>query len=100
MPCVWLRATLGMSSRQRAEALGWPASSVRPVQARYCEQGEEALHDRPQGGRYHAHFTRQEEQERLAPFLERAGQGEIVIAAPVQQAYEERLGPSVPPSIV
>jgi hypothetical protein len=28
------------------------------------------LHDRPHGGRYHAHFTRQEEQELLAPFLE------------------------------
>jgi transposase len=98
--CVWLRATLGMSSRQIAEALGWQASSVRHVQARYFEHGEEALHDRPHGGRYHAHFTRQEEQELLAPFLERAGQGEIVIAAPVQQAYEERLGHPVHHSIV
>ena len=86
VPCVWLRATLGLHSRQGAEALGWQASSVRHVQARYFQKGEEALRDQPQGGRYHAHLTREEEQELLAPFLARAEQGEIVIAAPVQQA--------------
>ena len=86
VPCVWLRATLGLSSRQMAEALGWQASCVRHVQARYFEKGEEALPDQPHGGRYHAHLTREEEQELLAPFLEKARQGELVIAAPVQQA--------------
>jgi transposase len=45
-------------------------------------------------------LTREEEQELLAPFLERAQQGEIVIAAPVQQAYAERLGYPVHHSIV
>jgi hypothetical protein len=39
--CVWLRATLGLSSRQSAEALGWQASSGRPVQARCFHQGED-----------------------------------------------------------
>jgi transposase len=98
--CVWLRATLGLSSRQIAEALGWQASSVRHLQARYFEKGEEALHDQPHGGRYHAHLTREEEQELLAPFLEKARQGELVIAAPVQQAYAERLGHPVHHSVV
>jgi transposase len=98
--CVWLRATLGLSSRQMAEVLGWQASSVRHLQARYFEKGEEALHDQPHGGRYHAHLTREEEQELLAPFLEKARQGELVIAAPVQQAYAERLGHPVPHSVV
>jgi transposase len=59
--CIWLRATLGFTSRQIAEVLGWQASSVRHVQARYLHQGEEALRDRPQGGRYHAHLTAEEE---------------------------------------
>jgi hypothetical protein len=39
--CVWLRATLGLSSRQIAEARGWQASSVRPGQARYFHEGED-----------------------------------------------------------
>jgi transposase len=84
--CVWLRATLGLRSQQIAEALGWQASSVRHVQGRYFRDGEDALRDQPHAGRYHAHLTRPEEQDLLTPFLEQAKQGEIVIAAPVQQA--------------
>ena len=98
--CVWLRATLGRNSNQIAQALGWQASSVRHVQAGYLRSGEETLRDQPQGGRHHAHLTREEEQELLAPFLEKAEQGEMVIAAPVQPAYEDRLGHPVHPSVV
>jgi transposase len=98
--CVWLRATLGLNSNQIAQALGWQASSVRHVQVRYLRSGEETLRDQPQGGRHHAHLTREEEQDLLAPFLEKAEQGEMVIAAPVQQAYEDRLGHPVHPSVV
>jgi transposase len=98
--CVWLRATLGLSSKQVAEALGWQASSVRHVQARYFEKGEEALRDQPQGGRYHAHLTAEEEQQLLAPFVERSRAGAIVVAAPIQRAYEERLGHPVHHSII
>jgi transposase len=98
--CVWLRATLGWSSRQVAAALGWQASSVRRTQARYLRQGEEALRDQSQGGRHHAHFTAEEEQNLLAPFLEKAAQGEVIVAAPVPQAYEKKLGHPVHPSVV
>jgi transposase len=98
--CVWLRATLGLNANQIAQALSWQASSVRHVQARYLREGEESLRNKPQGGRYHAHLTHQEEQELLAPFVEKAEQGEIVIAAPVQQAYENRLGYPVHHSVV
>ena len=98
--CIWLRATLGLNSNQIAQALGWQASSVRHVQARYLREGEETLRDRPRGGRYHAHLTREEEQELLAPFVEKAQRGEVIIAAPVQQAYQEHLGYPVHASIV
>lgn len=100
MQCVWLRATWGWSSGQIAEALGWQASSVRHVQARYLPQGEEALRDKPQGGRPQAHLTAAEEQDLLAPFLAKAAQGEVVVAAPLPQAYEEKLGHPVPHSVV
>jgi transposase len=98
--CVWLRATLGLNSQQIADALGWQASSVRHVQARYFHKGADCLREQPHGGRYHAHLTREEEEQLLAPFLARAKQGEIVIAAPVQQAYAERLGHPVHHSVV
>jgi len=98
--CVWLRATLGLNASQIAEALGWQASSVRHVQARYLRAGEEILRDRPRGGRHHAPLTAEEEQKLLAPFLEKAQTGEIVTAGPVQQAYEEQLGHPVHHSLV
>jgi transposase len=94
--CVWLRATLGLSSQQVAEALGWQASSVRHVQARYFEKGEEALRDQPQAGRYHAHLTAEEEQKLLAPFLEKAHTGEIVGAAPHTAGLRGATRPSRP----
>jgi transposase len=97
---VWLRATLGLRSQQVAVVLGWRASSVRHVQARYCEKGEEAWRDQPQGGRYHAHLTAEEEPQRLAPFREKAHAGEIVVAAPIQRAYAERLGHAVHHSVI
>jgi transposase len=98
--CIWLRATLGLNASQIAEALGWQASSVRDVQARYLREGEATLRDHPRGGRYHAHLTVEEEQKLLAPFLEKAQAGEVVIAGPLQQAYEDQLGRPVHHSIV
>jgi transposase len=99
--CVWLRITLGLSSKQVATGLGWQASSVRHVQARYRQKGEEALRDQSQGGRYHAHLTAEEEEQTLlAPFLEKARQGQVSVAAPVRQAYEEKLGRPVHHSVV
>jgi transposase len=66
--CVWLRTPLGLNASQIAQALGWQASSVRPVQARYFREGEQALRDQPRGGRYHSHLTAEEEKRLLAPF--------------------------------
>ena len=100
MQCVWLRATLGLNASQIAQALGWQASSVLHVQARYFRAGEETLRDKPRGGRYHSHLTAEQEEQLLAPFLERAERGEIVIAAPVQQAYENQLGRTVHHSVI
>ena len=98
--CVWLRATLGLNASQIAQALGWQASSVRHVQARYFHAGEDTLRDKPRGGRDHSHLTVEEEISLLAPFLEKAARGEIVIAAPVQQAYENQLGYPVHHSVI
>jgi transposase len=73
---------------------------VRHVQARYWQRGEAVLRDQPPGGRYHAHLTAEEEQALLAPFLEKARQGEISGAAPLRQAYEGKLGRPIHHSVV
>ena len=86
IPCVWLRAQRPLSSAQIAQALGWQARSVRHLQARDLRQGEAALRDQPRGSRPRALRSAAEEQALLAPFVETAKQGEVVVAAPVRQA--------------
>src|ERR671932_179141 len=66
--CVWLRATLGLHASQIAQALGWQASSVRHVQARYFREGKDGLRAEPGGVRYHSLLTAEEEKRLLAPF--------------------------------
>jgi transposase len=44
--CVWLPAALGLTMRQVAQVLGWPASAVANMQHRYRRLGEAAFRDR------------------------------------------------------
>lgn len=97
---VWLRATLSLSAPQIAQALGWKPQSVRQLHSDYARDGEAVLWGKPTGGRRHAHFTVEQEKALLAPFLEQAQAGGVLVAAPVQAAYEQALGRSVHPSVV
>src|SRR3954468_14253218 len=98
--CVWLRATLGLSALQIAQALGWQPQSVRQLQSDYAREGEAVLWGKPHGGRRHAHFTAEEEKALLAPFLEQAQAGGVLVVAPVQAVYEKALARPVHSSVV
>jgi len=97
---VWLRAALGLSAPQMAQALGWQAQSGRQLHSEYLRHGETVLQDKPKGGRHHANLTRRQEQELLAPFLAQAEAGGVLVVAPVQAAYEQMVGRSVHSSVV
>jgi transposase len=98
--CVWLRATLGWSALQIAQAVGWKPQSVRQLHSDFARDGEAVLWGKPHGGRRHAHFTAEQEKVLLAPFLEQAQAGGVLVVAPVQAAYEKALGRPVHPSVV
>jgi transposase len=98
--CVWLRAALGLKATEIAKAVGWRADWVRHVQARYRREGEEALRDKPKGGRRHCHLTAVEEQTLLASLVEQAEQGQVAVAGPVRQAYESQLGQPIHHSVI
>jgi transposase len=98
--CVWMRAALGLGAAQIATALGWQAGSVRQVQAAYLRQGETALASKPKGGRHRQNLTVEQEKELLVPFLQQAEEGGVLVVAPVQAAYEQRLGRPVHHSVV
>src|SRR3954447_4343756 len=98
--CVWLRAALGLAAPQIATALGWQVGSVRQVHSDYLRHGEDVLRSKPCGGRHRQNLTREQEQELLAPFLESATTGGVLVMAPVQAAYEAAVGRPVHHSVV
>jgi transposase len=63
-------------------------------------QGEAILADKPKGGRRHENLTVAQEQQLLAPFLEQAQAGGVLVVAPVPAAYEQMVGRAVHPSVV
>ena len=100
LQAVWLRAALGLSAPQIAQAIGWQAQSVRQLHSDYLRHGEGILTDKPKAGRRHANLTGEQEQQLLAPFLERAQAGGVLVVAPVQSAYEQAVGRPVHASVV
>lgn len=48
--CVWLRAALGMSSQQIAQAVGWSPATVKKLWSEYFCVGKEALSGKGRGG--------------------------------------------------
>jgi transposase len=98
--CVWLRAALGLRAAQIALALGWQVGSVRQVHSDYLRHGESVLRGKPSGGRHRQNLTLEQEKELLAPFLEQAAAGGVLVVAPVQAAYEAAVGRAVHHSVV
>lgn len=98
--CVLIRATLGSSAAQIAELLGWSTATVHVVHSRWSKEGDAIFDLRGRGGRYHQHLSPEQEQQLLAPFVERAEAGGMLTVAEIQQAYQEQLGKEVASSTV
>ena len=98
--CIWLRAALGLSSKQVATAIGWYPSSVRRVQSRYLKEGEVSLKREGRGGRRRQNLTLQQEEELLKEFLPLSGQGGMLEVSRINAAYERAVGRKVPKSTV
>lgn len=98
--CVWLRAALGLSSAQVAQAIGWRPTSVRRLQSRYLREGERALQGVGRGGRRHQNLTLEEERDWLAPFREKAAPGGLLVVSEVRAGYEKAVARRVPKSTV
>ena len=98
--CLWLRASLGLSSHDVAVAIGWNTSSVRHLQAQYLKEGEGALRASKRGGRYRANMTSDEENSFLSSFLAKSARGEILMVSEIKGAYEKAVGHAVPKSTI
>lgn len=74
--------------------------TVRSVISRYNRFGPSALDTPGSGGRRNEHLTLTEEHAFLAPFIERAKQGQIATRHEIQHALEARLGHTLHHSVV
>lgn len=98
--CVLIRATLGSSAVEIAQLLGWSTATVHVMHSRWAKEGESIFDVRARGGRHHQYLTPEQEQELLAPFVERAQAGGMLTVTEVQQAYRERSGKEVARSTI
>jgi transposase len=98
--CVLIRATLGSTAAQIAQLLGWSVATVHVMHSRWAKEGEAIFDVRRRGGRRHQHLTLEQEQELLAPFVQRAHDGGMLTVAEIEQAYRECSGKDVARSTI
>lgn len=98
--CVLIRATLGSSAAEIAQLLGWSVGTVHVMHSRWAKDGDAVFDVRQRGGRNHQYLSPEQEQELLAPFVERAQAGGMLTVSDIQQAYEQRTGHQVADSTV
>lgn len=78
-----------------ARDLGVSKSLVQKIISRYNKLGAPSIEVKHCGGRYNEYITREEEENFLLPFFERADQGEFITAKAIHIAYEEKVASSV-----
>ena len=83
-----------------AKSVGVSKSLVQKMISRYNREGVHSIEIKSSGGRYHDYMSVEEETNFLAPFLERAGRGELTTTREIRQAYEEQIGKSVDPTTI
>ena len=96
---VVLPLLLGLSIEQTAAALGVSVGWACQLRRRFITAGHLVRRTRPEQGP-RAYLSRVEEEALLEPFVERARQGQIVVAAEIRAALEQRLGKRTAPSTV
>lgn len=98
--CVLIRATLGSSAAEIAQLLGWSTATVHVLHSRFAKEGDAIFDLRGRGGRRHQHLSEDQEQDLLAPFVERAQAGGMLTVAEIQRAYQAQVGKTVAPSTI
>jgi|SRR5690242_12083626 transposase len=78
-----------------AVCVGVSKSLVQKIVSRYNRDGIEAIEIKSCGGRHHEYLSIEEEKKFLAPFWQRAEQGELTTTREIQQAYEQKVGHDV-----
>jgi transposase len=98
--CLFLRAKTELNPEQIAEMLGWNTGTVRRIQSEYIRKGDSVFCISDRGGRHNQHLTIEQEDCFLAPFIEAAHAGGVIVAIDIKKKYEEVVGRKVPKSTI
>jgi transposase len=98
--CLWLRASLNLTSSQVATALCWSSTAVRRLQLAYLHQGEAALRGPGRGGPRHQYLRWDQEKALLRELAGKMSPDTTMRAAAVHDAYEKVLGRPVASSTI
>jgi transposase len=89
--CLWMRAGVGLSTRQIADSLGWHVCSVQRLHARYLREGEAALGP-GRGGRRNEYLAPEHEIAILRRLEEEVRQGREMTFEIIRAALEAKIG--------
>lgn len=93
---VLLPLELGLSLQQTAQAIGKSLRWTTELRGEFIQRGGPPPSDRPtRGGRYRQNMSPAEEAEFLAPFLNEAKEGGILVVGKIKVCLEARLGRTV-----
>lgn len=96
LQAVVLPLEFGLTLEQTAEATGVSVGWVSQLRNRFIREDGRFDDERPKrGGRYRQNMNREEEEKFLAPFLEKASSGGILIVSEIKEALDKRLGRKV-----
>jgi transposase len=98
--CLWLRASMGLSSNQVADAVGLRSGTVKIIQSKYFKEGEAALLGVGRGGRRNENMSFEEEVKLLSSFTEKATKGGVLVVSEIKAHYERKVGHMVPKSTI
>lgn len=98
--CIWLSATMGLTTEQVATAIGWYPRSVKRIRSRYRKEGPAVFTSGGKGGRYRQNMTLEEEQQLVEQFRDKAQQGGMLVVSEIKTAYEQKIGRKVPKSTI
>lgn len=99
---VLLSALFGATISQCAEAMGVGHATVSRLRTTFRDsQAQEASPPKANwGGRRNSWMSFEEEKQFLAPWLDKAEKGSLVVASPIREALAQRLGQPIKASVV
>jgi hypothetical protein len=96
LQAVVLPLEFGLTLGQTAQATGVTVGWVSQLRNRFIREDGRFDDERPKrGGRYRQNMHREEEERFLAPFLEKASSGGILVVTKIKEALDKRLGRKV-----